>query len=339
MSATIVVGGQYGSEGKGKIVAYLAKEFDLCVKSAGPNAGHTVIHRNKEYKLRTIPSAFVNKKCTLALCAASIIDVSILRHEINLCTIKQRRLVIDENAVIITNKHIEEEQNIVSSIASTGKGVGAAIIEKIKRSGNITLAKDIKELKPYLGKVANITTAYLKDRKKILVEGTQGFGLSLHHGQYPYVTSRDTTAGTLCGEIGIGIKNVAHIILVIRTFPIRVGGNSGPLQNETSWASITNSSKYPHELAEFTTVTNRLRRVAHFDMDMIAKAAICNSATEIALNFVDYLDYTNKGINQYDRLSKTAKNEIEKIEAKTNIPITLIGTGPGNHEIIDLRKK
>ena len=338
MSVTIIVGGQYGSEGKGKIAAYLSGEFDWAVKSGGPNSGHTVYKGNREYKLRTIPSAFVNENCKLAVAPAAIVSVPTLLKEIQMCEISDDRLLIDRMATIIEDRFINSEKNIVNLIGSTGQGVGAALIEKLRRSANISFAKDIDALSPYLSNVSDVLNSEIKAKKKVLVEGSQGFGLSIVHGEYPYVTSRETTSGTLCSDTGVGILSVKNIILVIRTFPIRVGGNSGPLKSEIDWGTVTSISKSPAALEEFTTVTNRLRRVGKFDVEMVKKAAILNSATSIAVNFVDYLNYENFGINSFDGLSKEAKDFIISLEDTLDLPVTLIGTGPKNEHIIDLRK-
>ena len=79
----------------------------------------------------------------------------------------------------------------------------------------------------------------LSSNERVVIEGTQGFGLSLYHGgHYPKATSRDTTAGTFVGEAGLSPLDVDDVKMVIRTFPIRVAGDSGELPNETTWKAV-----------------------------------------------------------------------------------------------------
>jgi adenylosuccinate synthase len=339
MGATIVVGGQFGSEGKGKIVGYLAPEFEACVRTGGPNAGHTVEFKGKFYKLRCIPCAFVNDKCLLGIGAGAVLNVNVLKGEIEACKIRRGRLFIDPQAGIIEQRHKDAEITLKKRIGSTGEGVGAAIADKVLRSVDFRLARDISELQQYLGNIAEIVNNIIDSGGKVLIEGTQGSGLSLHHGIYPYVTSRDTTAGALCSEVGISPRVVEDIILVIRTYPIRVGGPSGPLNNEITWDIITEESGSPEPIIEKTTVTGRIRRVARFDIKQVKRAVMINRPTQIALNFIDYIDYRDRGKTSYDLLTDKSKHFIELLEQELEVPITLIGTGPYNVDIIDLRKK
>jgi adenylosuccinate synthase len=187
--------------------------------------------------------------------------------------------------------------------------------------------------------VAPVLHDSLRLRRAVLLEGTQGTGLSLHHGAYPYVTSRDVTAGTLCGEAGVGPTAVSEVILVIRTYPIRVGGPSGPLRDEIDWETVTRESGSRERIIEYTTVTHRPRRVGRFEMRAVEAAAQLNGATQIALTFVDYIDARNRDIVEYELLSKTAREFIDAVEAHTQLPVTLLSTGPDTSAMIDRRLK
>lgn len=116
---------------------------------------------------------------------------------------------------------------------------------------------------------------------------------------------------------------------MIRTYPIRVGGNSGPLSNEITWKIVT----------ERTTVTRKIRRVGRFNMEMVKCAVKINRPTQIALNFIDYVSYADHGKQTFDKLTNKSKNFIKIVEQETGVPVTLIGTGPRNADIIDLRKE
>lgn len=334
---TILVGGQYGSEGKGKIAAYLAHEYGMAIRTGGPNAGHTIEYEGRVYKLQSIPCSFINPSCLLGIGAGAVIDLDILTREIVECDIANRKLVIDPFAAIIDSHHVESEVELRKRIGSTGKGVGATVSAKVDRHPALRLAKDIPELEPYTNDVAQIANKVNDRGEKVFLEGTQGFGLSLHHGSYPFVTSRDTTASAFLSEAGLSPLLVDQIIMVIRPYPIRVAGNSGLLFDEVDWKTVTEESGYPTELVEMTTVTKKVRRVGRFDIELVERAVMTNRPTQLALLFADYLGYENKGIRNYSRLNSNARSFIDMLERVTDVPVTIIGTGSGEKDIIDLR--
>jgi len=330
---TIVVGGQFGSEAKGKVISFLADEFDIAVRTGSPNAGHTVFKNGEVYRLQQIPATFVNEKCILCIGSGALINPGILRKEVE-NTKTKNRLFIDPQAGIIEEKHLLQEYELVQKIGSTGKGCGAALADRIWRK-DFRHAKDI--LKDFeLHNVASILNKGIDDGKNILIEGTQGFGLSLYHGIYPFVTSRDTTAANFLTEAGISPLFVDEIILVIRTYPIRVAGNSGPLLNEITWKEL--SKRIGKEVEERTTVTKKVRRVAEFDIEIIKKAILINRPTQIALQFLNYLFPKDEGKDSWDSLSQEAKTYVENLEQDLKIPITLIGTAQSNKGMITRRK-
>lgn len=339
MSAEVVVGGQFGSEGKGKVAAYLSPEHDMAIRTGGPNAGHTFEHDGTVFKLQTIPCSVVNKNTLIAIGAGGLIDLNILQREINETGIESDRLMIDPQAGIIDEIHAQSEIALKGRIGSTGKGVGAALSAKSRRDPDFRLARDIPELEPYLGDVSEKANQLLDEGKKVFLEGTQGFGLSLHHGIYPYVTGRDITAGSIAGDAGISPRSLEDITMVLRTYPIRVAGNSGPLNYETDWETVTRESGYPEPLIERTTVSKNVRRVAHFDMELVKRATRINRPTQMAVMFADYLDHGDRGKTVFEDLSQKSKDFVHMIEDATATPVTLIGTGPNNLDIIDLRKE
>lgn len=329
---TVVIGGQFGSEAKGKVISYLASEVDLAIRTGSPNAGHTVVDGQEIYKLQQIPATFLNKKCVLCIGAGSLIDPIILRNEIDR-TNSQNRLFIDSQAGIIEVRHVEQEVELKKEIGSTGKGCGAALVNRIWRK-NFTLAKDaFPDLQ--IADVAEMANKAIDEGKHILIEGTQGFGLSLYHGTYPFTTSRDTTAANFLAEAGISPLLATNIILVIRTFPIRVAGNSGPLPNEITWQEL--SQEIGREVSETTTVTGKIRRVARFDMSIVKKAIMVNRPNQIALQFLNYVFPHDEDKNSWEDLSSEAKVYILNLEKELGVPITLIGTGRKSESMIDRR--
>jgi len=337
MPITAVVGGQFGSEGKGKVAGYLAAEVAMSIRTGGPNAGHTVEHGGTFHKLQSIPCAFINPACTLALGAGSVIDEDVLRAEIDGIAAVPGRLMIDPQAVVIQSMHPSAELDLVGSIGSTGKGVGAASAQKLLRTPGTRLTRDVAWLSSYLADVAVRANEIIDSGGEVFLEGTQGFGLRLHHGHYPYVTSKDTTVGALCSEAGLSPRLLGQVIMVARTYPIRVAGNSGPLPREIDWATVTRESGSPRPLLERTTVTGNVRRVARFDLEIVQRACLFNRPTQLALMFADYLGWTNHAVTAVSKLNATARRFIDDVQEACGAPVTLIGTGPRSVDMIDLR--
>ena len=340
MSITVIVGGQFGGEGKGKMTANLCREheFDVAVRCGGPNSGHTITIDNKQVVLRQIPAGVVNPHTKLFLAAGCLIDLDVLLDEIDSFNLSPDRLGVDYNAAIIDEKYVQEEENtgLGVRIGSTCTGTGIAVAKRVLRGGALKLAKDVPELKPYLANVSDEVMVSHTSVKRIVIEGTQGFGLSVYHSPYyPYATSRDTTASAFLSEVGISPLAVSDVIMVIRTFPIRVEGNSGPLPKEIDWKTIQRESSYPHRIQEFTTVTKNVRRVARFDHGIVKKAVIANMPTHIALMGADYLNYENKGARRYDKLTQEVKDFIYWLERELGVKVSFIGTGPLDRELID----
>jgi adenylosuccinate synthase len=340
LAVTIVIGGQYGGEGKGKIVAHLAKRDnpDVIVRCGGPNSGHTVHLKDQVYRLRLLPAGFVNPRSRLLLAAGSIINLKILLSEIESTGIDTHRVGIDRNAAIITDEDGKRESKLGlrDRIGSTLSGTGIGVAKRALRDGMIKLASDIPEASPFITDVSAEINCGIDKGQLCIVEGTQGFGLSLYHTLcYPYATSRDTTASAFLSEVGISPMKVDSIIMAVRTFPIRVEGKSGPLKNEITWEELQKRSGYPYCIGEYSTVTGRLRRIAEFDMELIRRAVMVNRPTELALHGVDYLDYSNKGVLEYDLLTNETKVFITILENELAIPVTYIGTGPEQNELVD----
>ncbi len=343
MPITVVVGGQFGSEGKGKTTAHLCREcgFDVAVRCGGPNSGHTVTIDNEPVVLRQIPAGVVNPRTKLYLAAGCLLDLDILLEEISSFNLTPDRLGIDYNAAIISKEYSKEEKEngLCSRIGSTCSGTGIAVAKRALRADDLKLARDTPELKPFLCNVSDKIMDYYLNDKKIVIEGTQGFGLSVYHSPYyPYATSRDTIASAFLSEVGVSPLVVSDIIMVIRTFPIRVGGNSGDLPKEIDWETVQRESGYPHKIQEFTSATKRLRRVARFDIEIVKKANSVNRPTKIALMGVDYLDYKNTGIKHYNELTVKTKSFIQSLEDKLSVMVNLIGTGPKDQELIEMSR-
>jgi len=308
----------------------LKDDVKVAVRTGSVNAGHTVVYNNREYKLRMIPCSFINPHTTLCIAAGANIRIDVLMSELEL-TGTSDRLKVDPQASIIEEKHVKRErenQHLMSRIGSTGQGVGAAIEDRVRRIAK--LARDVEELRNYLDDVLAIVCNALDHDHNVLLEGTQGYYLSLYHGTYPYVTSRDTTASAVCSEVGIGPKMVDEVIVVFKSYVTRVG--EGPLPGE-----LPEEEAEKLGLVEVATVTGRRRRVAFFNYDLAKKAVIANSATQVALTRIDTLFPNASRTRRYEDLPREAKEFIENIENNLKVPVTIVSTGPDVFDTIDLR--
>lgn len=315
----VVVGGQYGSEGKGAVTAWLAaqEEAPFCIRVAGPNAGHTVWDEGVEWKLRHVPVAAVsNRESLLALAAGSEIDVSVLESELQALDAAgydvSSRFMVDGQATLIDPHHADQEQQLIGRIGSTGKGIGAARADRLWRTARLAGGRT---------NVAHSARNALLVGRTVIVEGTQGYGLGLHAGHYPYCTSSDCRAIDFLAMAGLSPWDMAvtafEVWVVMRVYPIRVAGESGPMLGETSWENLGLA-------AERTTVTNKVRRVGVWDEDLARAACEANGGppvARVALTMVDHIvdPDDDRGIEKC----------VSDLQAGLTCQIRLIGTGPG----------
>ncbi len=331
MPVTVVVGGQFGGEGKGKVAHFLAQEMTvpIAIRVGGTNSGHTVVNSSgAALILRQLPTASILPDVICILAAGSYIDVDILLDEIIRTNLTTDRLFIDPNAMIITKQDIQNEKSssLRKTISSTLSGTGAALMRRISRSASVKLARDEERLRRFIKPTSVFLRNSLANEQRIIIEGTQGFGLSLLHSQYyPFATSRDTTAAAFVSEAGLSPLDVDDIVMVLRTFPIRVGGNSGPLPHEVEWDTVGHESDSPQQIVEFTSVTKTIRRVARFDVELVKHAISVNHPTRIVCNHLDYIDANYQ-------LSNNVREFIERTESALERTFDYLGFGPASLE-------
>jgi adenylosuccinate synthase len=332
MPCTVIVGAFWGDEGKGKIISYLALKdsLDLCVRTGSVNAAHTVWKDGQKYALHMVPAAFLNEKTRLLVAAGANVHVARLLEEVKLTKV-EGRMGVDQNASIIEEKHaIQDKTSAVNKgIGTTGWGVGPALEERVRRTAK--LAKDIPELKPFLADSVQEINDGLDEGKKVLLEGTQGFLLSLFFGTYPYVTGRDTGASAIASEAGVGPTRVDDVLIVYKSFMTRVG--AGPFPGE-----LTKEEAQKRGWFETAAGTGRDRRSAPFDFDLAKKTAKINGATQAAVTKLDSMFPKCAGARTLDALPADARDFVKEIEVRAGVPVVLIGTGPDALDIIDLRK-
>jgi adenylosuccinate synthase len=330
----VIVGGAFGDEGKGKIISYIAlkKNPSIAVRGGvGPNAGHTVVSNGKTLKLRMLPSAVVNEKTRLLIGAGVLVDPEIFLKEVRE-THSERRSRVDGACAIIEKRHIESDKqgHLKNTIGTTGTGTGPANSDRVLRRGKIASQEPL--LKNYLEDVSGSVNNALDNKEFVLVEGTQGTMLSLYHGTYPYVTSKDVSASGICSDVGIGPKRVDDVIAVFKSYLTRVG--AGPLQGE-----LKPEETVERGWQEYGSVTGRLRRAAPFNFELAKRSVMLNSATQIGLTKLDTIYPEVGGKRTYDSLSSEAKQFVEKVESELKTPVTYIGTGPEAEDLIERSPK
>jgi adenylosuccinate synthase len=338
MTCNILVGGGWGDEGKGKCITYLCyyDQPDIIARAGvGPNAGHSVEFKGDKYGLRMIPSGFFHTGARLLIGAGVLVDPQVFHHELdylNKYKVKGRTFA-DYRCAIIESKHKEQDQasdHLSKKIGSTGTGCGPANSDRVMRVAK--MADEVEEMEGYTADVPLEVNTALDEGKDVFIEGSQGFGLSLYYGTYPFVTSKDTTACTAGADVGVGPTRVDDVIVVFKSYITRVG--EGPFPSE-----ISQEKAEEMNLEEYGTVTGRRRRVGLFDMDLARESCMINGATQIALTCVDRIYPSCERVKDYSGLSGEIKQFVDEIQDATGVPVTIISTGPDLDDTIDLRSE
>jgi adenylosuccinate synthase len=314
--ASVILGMNWGSEGKGGAAAYIGKQlalngehFDYSVTNAGAQAGHTSVDQGitrVTFHLPTVPlitEAHGGPRGVIYLDGGAIIDPEGLMKELSLYLPDGKDFFIHPNASVITEAHKEVERNFSSPqarIASTQKGVGEALAQKVRRSA--LLAKDHPQLKQFVRRFD--FNQELDKGKSIVVEVPQGFGLSIDSQFYPHTTSRNCTVGQGIADAGIHPRFCGQVAGVMRTYAIRVGnldetrhsGGHYPDQRELKWEDL-------NLVPEITTVTKRQRRVFTFSLQQFTESFSACRPDVLFLTFVDYID--KNGLDEIIRYVST----------------------------------
>lgn len=296
---------------------------------------------------RSIPIGVSNPEALLVIGPGALIDVELLIHEVKELELLgfelTHRLFVDAKAVVIdpTRHHALEGGTggyAHDKIGSTGEGVGPARMAHAARTtmsgSNIAwtfvdhagdsniLSRLTEEDIIVWHDTAKMVNERIEGGDSVLLEGTQGSGLSLVHGHWPYVTSTDTNAAQMLVDAGISPLHLTDVLMVARTFPIRVAGNSGPLEDETTFEEIGQEPEY-------TTVTKKMRRIGRFDDAMFDQAVRLNGPDpRVAITFLDYLFPATAGVTDYKLLQPQVIDWIYNFEQQHSCQIDYLGTGP-----------
>ncbi len=289
-----------------------------------------MVYGGVQYSLRLIPSGFVNKSTRLLIGPGVPVDPDVLFDEVRKTGVEDR-IGVDNQCPVLEPRHKEEEsrsEHLSKKVGSTKSGVGVCNAERALRM--VKLARQLPTLRAYTTDTVFEIHNALERGQSIIVEGTQGTFLSLYHGTYPYVTSKDVTASAACADVGVGPTQVDQVIAIFKSYVTRVG--EGPLEGQLDRDEVAKRG-----WTEYGTVTGRERRAAPFDFKLAKRAVQLNGATQIALTKLDVLFPDCKGTTEISGLPTEARNFVDRIQKETSVPVTLIGTGPGNADMIDTR--
>lgn len=312
---TVVMGAQWGDEGKGKIVDFLAQEADVVVRFAGgANAGHTIVAGGKKYALHQVPSGILYPEKTVVLGSGMVVDPEALFKELAMLTDNgiqwEGRTLISDRAHIVlpAYRRMDKERDAKRKrpIGTTGRGIGTTYSQKSERDGIRLADLDWKEkmadleaedkefLAPYMERLLkmriDIASFLWRHRKEnILFEGAQGAMLDLDSGTYPYVSSgASCSAGAATGS-GIGPRALDKIYGVFKAYETRVG--NGPMPTEFNSTSEGDLCNYVRNRGnEFGVTTGRPRRCGYLDLVALRYACRVNSIDSLVLTHLDIYD-------------------------------------------------
>ncbi|MBI4452457.1 adenylosuccinate synthase [Candidatus Woesearchaeota archaeon] len=311
-----VIGMEWGDEGKGKIIDFLAEKADVVARfNGGNNAGHTIEVGNNKLVVHLVPSGVMYKNKLKIIGNGLVVDPKVLLGEMknldkNKIKITPDNLAVSENAHVILPKHIEEDKKAGGTIGTTARGIGPAYTDKAariglkmyeliddtlfkKRFGDEESYQEYKEyaraLKPYITDTSALMNNALDKNYRILFEGAQGTLLDVDFGTYPFVTSSNATAGGICTGLGISPKKVQSVLGVCKAYKTRVG--MGPFPTEIMGNTAEKLQKVGKE---FGATTGRQRRVGWFDALIGKYAVMVNGIDSIALTKLDVLTAVDK---------------------------------------------
>jgi adenylosuccinate synthase len=352
-----VIGAQWGDEGKGKIVDYLAEDADIIVRfSGGANAGHTIVTGGEQYALHLIPSGALHKDKTVILGAGMVIDPEALFSESAM--LKSRgietdgRLFISDRAHIVLPSYIaidkERDAARANPIGTTGRGIGIAYSMKSARDGlriadlawddklSLISQKDRDFIEQYRDRLSAMSidlSAYLTRNKNanILFEGAQGALLDLDLGTYPYVSSgMSCAAGAAIGGC-IGPRSLDKIYGVFKAYSTRVGNGPFPSEFNENDAAEDELCRFVRDTGrEYGVTTGRPRRCGHLDLTALRYACRTNSIDSLVMTHLDVYDSLDeiKACIGYDIGGKTAEDFPSSIAA-LNSARPILKTFPG----------
>ncbi|MDR1316952.1 MAG: adenylosuccinate synthase [Spirochaetales bacterium] len=311
----VVIGAQWGDEGKGKIVDFLAERADVIVRySGGANAGHTIVHGGLTYKLHLVPSGIIYPDRKVVMGIGMVIDPEALFRELGELSGQgvdwKGRVFIADRAHLVLPRYreidIETEKKRRRPIGTTGRGIGVAYAMKSARDGiriadlydeeafAAYLPEDREYLLPYREKLKEMVVdmpvfMHRHQGQVILFEGAQGTLLDLDLGTYPFVSSGMSCAAGATTGSGIGPRKIDKILGVFKAYSTRVG--NGPFPSEFRKDLDSDLEETIRSVGrEYGVTTGRPRRCGYLDLVALRYACLVNSIDGLVLTHLDVYD-------------------------------------------------
>lgn len=311
----VVIGAQWGDEGKGKIVDYLSADAHTVLRfSGGANAGHTIVHQDTTYKLHLVPSGIIYPATRVILGSGMVIDPEALFAELDelerLGVAWHGRVMVSDRAHLVLPSHreedVERDKRRANPIGTTGRGIGIAYAHKAYREGvriaDLEWPEHLASLstrdrefldtwKTRLGEMAIDVADYMHTGKdeNVLLEGAQGALLDLDLGTYPYVSSGVSSAAGALNGAGIGPNRIDCVLGVFKAYSTRVG--HGPFPSEFDSRNSSELENHIRETGrEYGVTTGRPRRVGYLDLVALKYTCRTNGIDSLALTHLDVYD-------------------------------------------------
>ena len=311
----VVIGAQWGDEGKGKIVDFLADKAEGILRYAGgANAGHTIVTGGKQFALHLVPSGVLYPGKQVYLGGGMVIDPAALFDELAMLEDKgidwKGRVHISDRAHLILPGYrkidVDRDAARKRPIGTTGRGIGIAYSMKSDRDGIRLADLDWEEKLVDLDEADRDFLAQYRDRllsmrcdmtgvmwslrgKNVLMEGAQGALLDIDSGTYPFVSSGLSCAAGAASGSGIGPRGIDRVLGVCKPYTTR-GGN-GPLPTEFDEATQSALYRFVRDTGrEYGVTTGRPRRCGNLDLVALRYACRVNSLDALVLTHLDVYD-------------------------------------------------
>jgi len=295
----VVVGMQYGDEGKGATCAMLnsVHRYDFGVRVGGSQAEHRFKIGEKDFRVRVLPSiCCVDPSIVALLGAGHVIRKDILWQECEMYGYPMEAVCIDRNACVVKIEDRRKSQ-AAGGFGGYGMGISPALARKIQRRRAYGIAMADKDLaeRCIITKASKSIHSMLINDMYGIVEGSQGALLSLNHGNYPYVTSQDVNAPAIMGSIGVSMTFIHDIYGVVRLFPMKVSGTKDSFYGEEIDFDViekecgTKIPEYRRYQANEDGSFGPKERIARFSTRELISGLIQNAPTFIVLTHCDWI--------------------------------------------------
>lgn len=365
MIVDIVVGLQWGDEGKGKVTDYLSDFYKYVVRyQGGSNAGHTVYVDGQKYVTHYLPVGVLRPECNAVITHGCVINPEELEKEIReleeLGIDFTHRLFVSKDATVITRQHLIQDEENKKRWGSTGKGIGPAYRDKYDRRamrlGDVVSETNYPSLLPYLTDTRQLLYDAAQLGYTILLEGAQATMLDVDFGTYPYVTSAPCSANYAPQGTGLPLQffGDACVTGIVKAYTTRIG--TGPFPTEIEGEVGDRLREFGQE---YGATTGRPRRIGWLDIEQLRYTCEINGVTNLAITKLDVLSCLNyiyvkdgdddvyRGWEEFPSWKLTGDEKdwndlpqelidyVEYIQDSVGVPVSMVGVGPNRDQLIE----